>query len=253
MNQPLHLFEFMDLEWLPASLRRTLRESLECAFSRLFRGYYAWVAEQVLAEATGGSYTTLVELGAGPAPITRRLANDPRTAALRLVPCDINPDQPVYEELAKRYPEKVVPRYDPVDLAQPHSWGPGALLFLSASFHHVPPGSRAAVLRRLTDSAERVMVFEPLRHTFGSLLFALGSFVPALVTPLWLLRRPGRLGRFFWCWLLPVAPLLISWDGVVSWLRMWREADWKDALQNIGAAGRTLQISRNGCCLSVVW
>jgi hypothetical protein len=253
MNNQPHLFEFMDLDWLPVSLRRTIRETLECAFSRLFRGYYAWVAEEVLKEATGSRYTTLVELGAGPAPITRLLANEAKTEGLRLVPCDINPDQPVYEELEKRYPGKVVPRYDNVDLSKPHSWGQGALLFLSASFHHIPPRDRCAVIEQLTESAERVMVFEPLRRTFRSMLLALTSFVPALVTPLWLFRRPGRLGRFFWCWLLPVAPLLISWDGVVSCLRMWSESNWKVALQNVRKSDRTPKLSSSGCCLLAVW
>ena len=41
-----HLFEWMDLAWLPASLRSTLREILECGNAQPFRPYYRWVARK---------------------------------------------------------------------------------------------------------------------------------------------------------------------------------------------------------------
>src|SRR6516162_10183961 len=94
-----HLFEFMDLDWLPAGLRDTLREILECACSRPFRPYYCWVASEVQRAARESGCTTVVELGAGPAPITKLMARDPRSEGLRLVVCDLNPDRAAYSDL----------------------------------------------------------------------------------------------------------------------------------------------------------
>jgi hypothetical protein len=248
-----HLFEFMDLAWLPAGLRDTLREILECGNNKPFRPYYEWVANEVLKAAKAGGFTTLVELGAGPAPITQLLANDPSSDGLRLVPCDINPDHSAYQALAARHPGKVVPRYDAVDFSRPQEWEPNTLLYLSGTFHHIPVKARDGVLRSLGKSAERVMVFEPLRKTVGSALFVLPSIVPALVLPLWRIARPGRLRRFLWCWLVPVAGPMFWWEGFVSCLRMWNEAEWQTQLKSLVGPEQEGTVEHSGFCQLISW
>lgn len=228
-----HLLELMDLDWLPSGLRGTLREILESGNNLPFRPYYRWVADEVLRVANAGGFTTLVELGAGPGPITRLLAKDPRSAGLRLIPCDRNPDRLAYESLAREYPGKVVPRFDPVDFSQPQQWPPNTLLCLSGTFHHIEPAARDAVFLSLTHSAAAVMVFEPLRKTVASMFFVLLSSLPAVLLPVQLISRPGWLRRLFWCWLFPVAPLMFLWDGWVSALRMWTDEEWRGAARRV--------------------
>jgi hypothetical protein len=248
-----HLFEFMDQEWLPSSLRGTMREILECGNNKPFRPYYAWVADELLRAAKAEGHTTLVELGAGPAPITRLLAQDPRSDGLRLVPCDLFPDRAAYEALAASHPGKVVPRYEPVDFSRPQQWEPHTLLYLSGAFHHIPPEGRGAVLKSLSESADRVMLFEPLRKTAVSMAFVFGSAVPALILPVWRLGRPGRLRRFLWCWLVPVAPVAFWWDGLVSCLRMWTEAEWRAQLGPLVGAGQEVEVRHSTFCQLVTW
>jgi hypothetical protein len=228
-----HLFEFMDLPWLPDSLRDTMREILECGNTRPFRPYYGWVADEVLRYAREGGFQTIVELGAGTAPITRHMAIDPRSDGLSLVVCDSLPDRAAYEGLEKTYPGKVSARYDSVDFSQPMHWGPKTLLVLSGTFHHIPPAARLGVLNALAGSADHVLVFEPLRKTVLSTLFMFGSIFPALLLPLWFLGRAGRLRRLLWCWLLPVAPLLFWWDGFVTCMRLWSDREWEVAMKQL--------------------
>ena len=102
-----HLFEFMDQDWLPSSLRGTLREILEVGCSRPFRPYYEWVAAEVLAAARETGCQRVVELGAGPAPVTKVMAPDPASDGLQLIVSDRNPDRPEYEALEKKWPGKV--------------------------------------------------------------------------------------------------------------------------------------------------
>lgn len=230
----LHLFEFMDQEWVPSGLRTTLREILECGNDRPFRPYYGWVKDAVLHAARDGGFRSIVELGAGTAPITRLLAEDPSVDGFRLIPCDRNPDRVMYQRLEERYPGRVAPIYGPVDFSRPRTWDPDTLLFLSATLHHVPAPARAEVLRSLTSSARRVMIFEPLRRDLLSIVFVFFSIVPALILPLWYIRRPGTLRRVFWCWLLPLAPLLFWWDGIVSCLRQWGEREWRATADRMG-------------------
>jgi hypothetical protein len=228
-----HLFEWMDLERLPASLRNTMREILECGNARPFRPYYSWVAREVKRRMVEEGYQNAVELGAGTAPITRLLARDPDLQGMRLIVCDLKPDVEGFRGLEARYPGRVTPEYEPVDFSQPRTWPPKTLLFLSGTFHHLPPAGRSEVLRSLTNSAERTMMFEPLRKTLVSVIFVFFSIFPALFLPLWFITRPGRLRRVFWCWLVPLAPILFWWDGVVSCLRMWSDKQWDEALRQI--------------------
>ncbi|HMB08166.1 MAG TPA: hypothetical protein VKP69_31095, partial [Isosphaeraceae bacterium] len=179
-----HLFEFMDQAWVPAGVRSTLREILECGNSRPFRSYYQWVADEVERAARDGGFKTIVELGSGTAPITRLLAEKPRADHFRLIPCDVNPDRATYHLLEERYPTIVTPMYSPVDFSKPRQWNSDTLLLLSATFHHIPPSARTAVLESLASSARRVMIFEPLRKELSSLLFVPLSIVPALILPL---------------------------------------------------------------------
>jgi hypothetical protein len=226
-----HLFEWMDLDWLPASLRNTMREILECGNARPFRPYYEWVAAEVKREILADDYKNVVELGAGTAPITRLLARDVDLANVRLIVCDLKPDTEAFRDLEARFPGKVTPEYTPVDFSRPMEWPPKTLLFLSGTFHHVPPTVRRQVVRSLTDSADRTMMFEPLRKTLPSVLFVFLSIFPALLLPLWFVSRPGRFRRFFWCWFLPIAPVLFWWEGAVSCLRMWADQQWDGELQ----------------------
>jgi hypothetical protein len=33
------------------------------------------------------------------------------------------------------------------------------------------------------------------------------------------------------CWLLPIAPVMFWWDGIVSCLRMWTDQQWQQRVQ----------------------
>ena len=228
-----HLFEFMDLIWVPKSLRLTLREILECGNAEPFRPYYQWVKSEILRESRDGGFQNIVELGAGTAPVTRLLAREANIGSFKLIPCDLNPDLDSYDALSKQYPGVVIPRMSPVDFSKLQNWPPETLLFLSATFHHIPPTARPGVLSSLKASARRIMIFEPLQNRLTSIIFVFFSLFPAVILPLWFLTRPGRLRRFFWCWTL-VAPLMFWWDGIASCVRQWSERDWRHATDQTG-------------------
>lgn len=236
----VYLFEFMDQSWLPQGLRHTLREILECVSTPPFRTYYRWVAREALDEARRRQLTQIVELGAGTAQITATMAAMASKASpsptITFVCCDNYPDRPAFEAIERRFGTLVRPIFEPLDMAEPRTWGPDALLVLSATLHHIPHAARAGVLRTLCSSASQVLVFEPLRRTICSMFYVLLAIVPALLVPLRFARRPGRLRRTLWCWLVPVAPLLFCWDGVVSCLRQWTRAQWQHAAAEAGCS-----------------
>jgi hypothetical protein len=162
--------------------------------------------------------------------------------------CDNNPDRLAYQTLTRRFGKLVTPILEPVDLAQHRAWGPNSLLVLSATLHHIPHGARNAALRNLCGSGAKVLVYEPLRRTIWSMLYVLLAVIPALVVPLRFACRAGRLRRALWCWLVPAAPLLFCWDGVVSCLRQWTKVEWERAA---GAAGCTCEVQETFFCQRV--
>jgi len=250
------LFEFMDLRWLPQSVRRTLRDILECGNARPFRSYYRWVADESLASADRASLDTLVELGAGTAPIAREILRRDvaSTNAATVEVTDLNPDADRYDDLRRRHGDRVRPVCQSVDFSRPRaSWDVRTGLVLSATFHHIPYAERRRVLRVLSASGSRVMIFEPLRCNVVSALFVFCSIVPAMLCPLVYLRRPGVWRRFLWCWLLPVAPLMFVWDGLASVARCWTEPQWEQALADAGVDRATVTIETSAVCTCVRW
>ena len=227
----MHLFEFCDQSWLPKPWRTTWLEILETCGS-VFSSYTAWVCEEVLKFAVAHDRTEIVEIGAGAAPITRALAASPESDGLRLIPCDLIPETKTYRELQDAYPDKVSPIIDSVDLTQPHEWSPSSLLVLSCAFNQVPPKRRASTMDQLTRPGLRVMVFEAVRPSaYGLFCCALVSLIPGLALPWTMRHRPGFLRRATWCWLLPIVPLMYSWDTFVALLRNWSARRWRQELE----------------------
>jgi hypothetical protein len=249
----LHLFEFMDQGWLPLSLRDTLRRILERTNSRPFRNYYRWVAREVLAAGLARGASELAELGAGTAPVTRELLRHGCPAGMRLTPCDLTPDVHAYRRLEAQAGSQVVPCYEAVDFGLPRAWPSDAVLYLSASFHHVAPEARAAVLAALAGCGARVLVFEPLRRNLASMVFVFFSIVPALLLPLLDVRGGHLLEDALWCWAVPVAPLMFVWDGLASCWRMWTDDEWRAALAGILGEERPYTVESRGFCQRVSW
>jgi len=252
-----HLFEFIDVERWPQSIRQTEREVLECGNSKPFRTYYEWVANEVFIAANKIKAKKIVELGAGPAPITKLLANKNWTFETKLIPSDINPDLESYREISSLHPGKISFDEKPHDFSKPFDWGQGALLVLSATLHHLPWKLRIQVLNAMLSSAECVIIFEPVRKTAFSALSVLFAsvVVPLLLPLLYFPRRDGRIRRFLLCWLIPVVSICFLWDGVISCLRQWNDKDWDEAKKSLvaGDKNNSMKIENSLLCQKVSW
>jgi hypothetical protein len=91
---------------------------------------------------------------------------------------------------------------------------------LFSSFHHFSPAQARAVLQNAVDARQGIGVFEITSRTASAIgmmfLWFLTSF---LFTPF---IRPFRWSRFLYTYLLPIIPLVLLFDGVVSCLRTYR-------------------------------
>jgi hypothetical protein len=111
---------------------------------------------------------------------------------------------------------------------------PGALKGLRTmftSFHHFPPEDARAILQNAVDAGESVGIFEATRRapsTIG-LIFA-GILLMFVHTPR---IRPFRWSRLLWTYLIPVIPLVLLFDGVVSCLRTYRPQELREIVATL--------------------
>ena len=105
----------------------------------------------------------------GTAPITARVATVLRGRAPRLIAADREPDRRRLAALRERHPE-VEAIEGPMDIEHP-SAPAGSVVVLSACLHHVHRSQRRAALEALRRAAAVVVVAEPLRRTWLSVLF----------------------------------------------------------------------------------
>jgi hypothetical protein len=248
------LFEFMDQPSLPASLHATLREVLAFHLHVTLGYYYRWAARSALDRAEREHLPLVTELGAGAAGFSQTLAAliRDRGDGVQVEISDLRPDAERYRQLEHAFPDLVHARTEPRDFITTPPESREALVVFSAAFHHIPPADREAAMRTL--ASRRVMIFESVTRTLPAMLGCAVGFLPALLTPLYFVRTSsGRWRRFLWCWLVPVAPVMVAWDGVVSCLRCWTEAEWRAELRRNGVAESSISFEKRGFSHLIGW
>lgn len=248
------LFEFMDQEWIPRSLHATLRDVLGFHLHVTLLNYYGWAAESTLRTAGHLGASRVSEMGAGSAGFAQTLAKliRDRRADMAVEISDLRPNVEQYRSLEAEFPGILHAKTESVDFVSAPDSSGDRVVVLSAAFHHVPYEARERVLRAM--APRNVMIFESVTRNLKSMAGCAIGFLPAMATPVYFFgTREGRWRRFFWCWVVPVAPLMVAWDGVVSCFRCWTEEEWRRELHRLGIQPDAITIERRGFSHVVSW
>jgi len=212
----LHLFEFQDLPWLPASIRDMITDLLGMTIE------VGHLYQPVLGRLAAALQTTgdrvLLDLcsgGGGPLPGLRRALATEHGLAVDVCLSDAYPNVRAFEHLAAREGGlRFVPT--PIDAAQVPPELPGFRTLFSC-LHHFQPEQAEAILHDAWLRGRGIGVFEiSERSLLGMMQALLGPIPAALLTPF---IRPWRWSRLALTYALPIVPALFMWDGVVSSLR----------------------------------
>lgn len=253
----IHLFEFEDLAWFPASLRNMMTEYLQHA-AGLVPGFPRYVAERVrpALEATGCA--AIVDLGSGSGGVVPGLARalEDGGSGVRVTLTDRYPNHEALARLRDRSGGRLDFEPGPVDArAVPEHLRGLRTMFLS--LHHFRPSDARAILADAARAGQPIAAFEATERRAATLaLFA--ASVPILVLALTPWIRPFRWSRLVFTYLVPVLPLLILWDGVVSHLRTYSEGELRELVGGIDAPGYRWEVRREripgtpGHCTSLV-
>ena len=76
--------------------------------------------------------------------------------------------------------------------------------------------------------------------------------VPIVALTVVLFIRPFRLSRLIWTYLIPVNPVVLFFDGIVSCLRAYSLDELSDLTRGLSASGYTWEIGEERRCLTSV-
>ncbi len=111
---------------------------------------------------------------------------------------------------------------------------------LFGSFHHFRPEAARAILLDAVRRGRGIGVFEPVQRSGVALVgIAFAPLFALLLTPF---IRPFRWSRLFWTYPVPVLPLLILFDGIVSCLRTYSPDELRALVAGVDAPGYDWQI-----------
>jgi hypothetical protein len=85
------------------------------------------------------------------------------------------------------------------------------------AFHHSTPEAARAILADAVRNRQGIGIFETTERSARCLAATL--FAPLILLAATPFIRPFRWSRLLWTYLVPLVPVLVLWDGLVSCLR----------------------------------
>lgn len=241
----LHLFEFEDLAWFPRSIRNYGTDFLQFLSVKTSLFDPAWpLLRDAIKKSKQQHVLDLASGGGGPwSRLSPRLSDE--LPGIKVSLTDYYPNQAAFERLAHIYPNLVY-SMEPVDARKvPANILGFRTMFLS--FHHFKPEQAQAILQDSVDRARPIAIFEGQERSLLSLLAMLFSPISLILsTPL---IRPFSIGRLIFTYLIPLLPLMVLWDGLVSSLRTYSTSELQslvDSLENKESFEWDIQRIRSG-------
>ena len=103
---------------------------------------------------------------------------------------------------------------------------------LFTSFHHFRPAQAREILSDAVTNRRGIGVFEiPGRRPLTLLLLPLVLIADIVVVPF---LQPRPLARLVWRWLVPIVPLVLFFDGIISCLRAYSPRELREVIGGLG-------------------
>ncbi|HEY3739694.1 MAG TPA: hypothetical protein VGL53_07615 [Bryobacteraceae bacterium] len=220
----LHLFEFNDQPWLPSAVRNALTAYLYVAYrSTPFGRMFAQRVAALLSLTGSNNIVDLCSGYGGPVAIVKQELSKSGIDA-HITMTDLFPHKGIDSGI-EYWPEPVDAR------AVPKRFTGTRTMF--ASFHHFRPADAAQILRSAFESRCPIGVFEVTARTWigipGAILIPFGVL---LMTPR---IRPVTALQIVFTYLIPILPLMIFWDGLVSQLRTYTPKELRKMTADLSA------------------
>jgi len=218
------LFEIADLNWCPPFVRQAVTDFLATVASRT--GIYRPTVEVLKRALERSSSKKVVALCAGSGGGIVDAAKELPTGT-RIVLTDLRP----YAEFSSGSSTMI---YDPrsIDATRIPDDLEGARV-VYGSFHHFSPKDARAILEAAVHAGKPIAVFEGTERSLRGITACL--FIPLLVLLMMPFTRPIRILSIAFTYLVPLLPLIILWDGVVSSFRSYTQSEMQALTQDLSS------------------
>ena len=226
----VQFIELHEQPWFPSSLRDEITDALQFGLN-LLRAYapIAPMLQSVLDSTRSRSIVDMCSGSGGPwLDLSRKL--QPEAQVFHILLTDKYPNLWAFQNVRSAsgthigfYPDSVDSRKVPSELQ--------GFRTMFTSFHHFPPEEARAILQNAVDARQSIGIFEITRRSPSTIAlmfpWALMLFV---FTPL---IRPFRWSRLLCTYVVPIIPLVLLFDGVVSCLRTYRPQELREMIKKL--------------------
>jgi len=227
----IELHEIHDLAGFPAPLRDLVTDALQALWN--FGNTYQPILNRLLRGMERAGTREVLDLCSGGGGPWLRLVREPQLRSATGI------DARILVRLSDKYPNlsaferaKAVSSLlefepSPIDATGIPGRLPGFRTVFS-SFHHFGPEDAQALLADAMAGRRGVGVFEMARRSPRTMLTI--CLIPFLAVALAPTILPFRWSRLFWTWLVPLVPLVLFYDGIVSCLRAYSRGELEELI-----------------------
>ena len=224
-----HLFELEGQLWFPAFIRNFGTDFLQFISNKA--DFYQAVVPIIKKGIEESGSETVIDLASGGGGGWQRLSEHlkPSFPDLKIILTDYFPNIPAFQEMQKR---DAIFQYETQSvnaLAVPPTLKGFRTQFLS--FHHFKEADALQILQNAVNNNVPIGIFEGQERTISNLIKNLFSPIFILLTTPFI--RPFKLSRILFTYIIPIVPLFILWDGVVSVLRTYTPEEMKAMTQQL--------------------
>jgi hypothetical protein len=226
----IQFIELHEQPWFPPTLRNEITDALQCG-SEILRAYapISVLLQRALDATRCCSIVDVCSGSGGPwLDLSQRLRGG--KSPYRIWLTDRFPNLAAFEKV-KAASANVIDFYRtsvdamkvPVEL--------GGFRTMFSSFHHFPPAQARAILQSAVDARQGIGIFEITSRTPSAVcMMFLWFLTPFLFTPF---IRPFLWSRMFYTYVLPIIPLVLLFDGLVSCLRTYRTPELRELIHGL--------------------
>ena len=229
-----HFIELHEQRWMPQFLREYFVESLSAVLrmNRVYAGIPSLFARWL--EESGGRQ--VLDLASGAAGPTAGLISDLERMGLEppeFCLSDLFPSVDKFDEWSRVHPGRISFIREPVNalcVGQPHG---RELRQIVSAFHHFRPEQARLILEDAVRNSKGICILEPFRRDWLHLVIGVMTLFPALIAPFF--ARRWKAGHFLTSVVVPVVPLMLVFDAVVSVLRCHSKSELQEMIDSLAS------------------
>ena len=235
------LCEIADHRWFPGTLRNLMTDILEFIVVK-YRVYEPVIPliKEVMQHMKTAQIIDLCSGGSGPWPqILEQLQEEGWPVLVTL--SDKYPNHQAFNKTKERFghkirciPESVDAMNVPVDLK--------GIRTIFSAFHHFVPDEARKILQNTVDSRSAIGIFEFTEKRLDKIPLAL--LLPLFVYIVAPFIKPRTFKNIFWVNIIPIIPLVFTYDAIISHIRTYSPEDLKELVKSIHSEGYEWKIGR---------